>query len=105
MISLKKDGVIMAVSDSMASTFMRAGYTEVVEKSTTSIVVEEELADHDKPIIAEDEQKEELTYTRTIINRMSATELKELAPQYDIEVTEETSGAFLKKELIAKLGL
>lgn len=105
MISLEKDGVIMAVSDSMASAFIRAGYNEVVEKSATSIIVEEELADHDEPISTEDEQKEEVTYTRTIINRMSATELKELAPQYDIEVTEETSGAFLKKELIEKLGL
>lgn len=45
------------------------------------------------------------TYSKTDINRMSADGLKALAPTFGIEVTEETSGAYLKKEIIAKLGL
>lgn len=47
----------------------------------------------------------EKPYTKTDISRMSASDLKELAPKFGIEVTEESTGAKLKEEIIAKLGL
>lgn len=44
-------------------------------------------------------------YSKSEISRMSTADLKELAPTIGIEVTEESTGAKLKEEIIAKLGL
>ena len=44
-------------------------------------------------------------YSKSDISRMSTTDLKTLAPTLGIEVTEESTGAKLKEEIIAKLGL
>ena len=45
------------------------------------------------------------TYSKSDISRMSTADLKTLAPTLGIEVTEESTGAKLKEEIIAKLGL
>ena len=50
-------------------------------------------------------KKEEKQYSRSEISRMSTADLKTLAPTLGIEVTEESTGAKLKEEIIAKLGL
>ena len=50
-------------------------------------------------------KKEEKTYSKSDISRMSTADLKTLAPTLGIEVTEESTGAKLKEEIIAKLGL
>ena len=48
-------------------------------------------------------KKIEKQYNKTIINRMSTAELKDLAKENDIN--DEMTGAELKKALIAKFGL
>lgn len=53
----------------------------------------------------QEEQKQEKQYTKSEISRMSTSDLKTLAPTLGIEVTEESTGAKLKEEIIAKLGL
>lgn len=53
----------------------------------------------------QEEQKQEKQYTKSDISRMSTADLKTLAPTLGIEVTEESTGAKLKEEIIAKLGL
>ena len=44
-------------------------------------------------------------YSKSEISRMKTDDLKALAPTLGIEVTEESTGAKLKEEIIAKLGL
>ena len=51
------------------------------------------------------EQKLEKQYTKSDISRLSTADLKTLAPTLGIEVTEESTGAKLKEEIVAKLGL
>ena len=50
-------------------------------------------------------KEEEKKYSKSDISRMSTADLKTLAPTLGIEVTEESTGAKLKEEIIAKLGL
>ena len=50
-------------------------------------------------------KKEEKQHSRSEISRMSTADLKTLAPTLGIEVTEESTGAKLKEEIIEKLGL
>lgn len=47
----------------------------------------------------------EKTYSKSDISRMSTADLKALAPTLGIEVTEESTGAKLKEEIVAKLGI
>lgn len=49
--------------------------------------------------------KEDKTYTKTEINRMSTFDLKKLAKKKGIKGTEEMTGAELKNVLIEKFGL
>lgn len=44
-------------------------------------------------------------FSKSQISRMNTADLKALAPTLGIEVTEESTGAKLKEEIIAKLGL
>lgn len=60
---------------------------EVVEKDVKSIV------------------EKQPQYTKTEINRMSTSELKEVATSNGVENAEEMTGADLKKVLIEKFGL
>ena len=50
-------------------------------------------------------KEEEKKYSKSDISRMSTADLKTLAPTLGIEVTEESTGAKLKEEIIEKLGL
>lgn len=52
-----------------------------------------------------DEEIEKKTYTKTEINRMSSSELQELANAEGIPNALETSGSKLKSALIAHFGL
>ena len=49
--------------------------------------------------------KKPITYTKTEINRMSTADLQKLATEQGIENAQATSGAELKKILIAKFNL
>ena len=53
----------------------------------------------------QEEQKQEKQYTKSDITHMSTADLKTLAPTLGIEVMMESTGAKLKEEIIAKLGL
>lgn len=48
---------------------------------------------------------EGIAYTKTEINRLSTSELRELAKENDIDNADEITGAELKKMLIEKFGL
>ena len=88
MIKLKRGNLSMEVcTDVQASAFIRHGW--VVEDGNTTQTA----------------KKEEKQYSRSEISRMSTADLKTLAPILGIEVTEESTGAKLKEEIIAKLGL
>lgn len=50
-------------------------------------------------------KEQEKSYSKSDISRMSTADLKTIAPTLGIEVTEESTGAKLKEEIIAKLGL
>ena len=51
------------------------------------------------------DEKEEVSYTKTEINRMSTAELKELATSKGIDGAENMTGGELKRLLIEKFGL
>ena len=50
-------------------------------------------------------ESEEVTYTKTEINRMSTADLRKLAKDKEISGADEMTGAELKKVLIEKFGL
>ena len=88
MIKLKRGNLSMEVcTDVQASAFIRHGW--VLEDDNTT----------------QTHKKEEKQYSRSEISRMSTADLKALAPTLGIEVTDESTGAKLKEEIIAKLGL
>lgn len=51
------------------------------------------------------DEKEEVSYTKTEINRMSTAELKEVAKLNGVEDADDMTGGELKKVLIDKFGL
>ena len=59
-----------------------------------------EVVEDAKPIV-----EKQTDYTKTEINRMSTSELKEVATSNGVENAEEMTGADLKKVLIEKFGL
>ena len=88
MIKLKRGNLSMEVcTDVQASAFIRHGWVLEDENTTQT------------------PKKEEKQYSRSEISRMSSADLKALAPTLGIEVTDESTGAKLKEEIIAKLGL
>lgn len=62
--------------------------------------VEEKTSEDKEP-----EKVAEKKYTKTDINRMSTSDLKELATEKKIENAQDMSGAELKKVLIKELGI
>lgn len=76
--------------------------TEKVGAVENTAPVSDVIQDATSALEATEEPKK---YTRTEINRMSASDLRMIAPQYGIEATEETSGASLKKALIEMIGI
>lgn len=75
----------------------RAG--EEISPAKNAPKEEDDFAKHMNP------PTEEVTYTKTEINRMSTAELKEVAKVNGIESAEDMTGAELKKVLIEKFGL
>ena len=67
--------------------------------------VENKKEDNFAQYMNEPVESEEVTYTKTEINRMSTADLKALAKSKDVEDAETMSGAELKKVLIEKFGL
>ena len=55
--------------------------------------------------IPNEDKKDNVEYFRSDISRMAVADLKELAPKLGIEVTEESTGAKLKEQIIEKLAL
>ena len=85
MIKLSRDNLTMEVcTDVQASAFIKNGW-ELIESA-------QKVSD-------------EKQYSKSEISRMSTADLKTLAPKIGIEVTDESTGAKLKEEIIAKLGL
>ena len=103
MASLTKNGVRFSVRDkNHLSAFLNNGW--VVDDSAKET---ENDSDEAKTDNAEDSYADNATkqYSKSDISRMSTADLKTLAPTLGIEVTEESTGAKLKEEIIAKLGL
>ena len=85
MIKLRLDNLTMEVcTDVQASAFIKNGW-ELIESA-------QKVSD-------------EKQYSKSEISRMSTADLKTLAPTLGVDVTEESTGAKLKEEIIAKLGL
>jgi hypothetical protein len=71
----------------------------------TKLAYELKKEDNFSQYMNEPVESEEVTYTKTEINRMSTADLKALAKSKDVEDAEKMSGAELKKVLIEKFGL
>ena len=103
MALLTKNGVKFSVRDANhLSAFLNNGW--VVDDSAKEAEKDSDEAGTES---WEDKDVEnvEKQYTKSDISRMSTADLKSLAPTLGIEVTEESTGAKLKEEIIAKLGL
>ena len=100
---LTKNGVRFSVRDANhLSAFLNNGwivdnYTREAEKGP-----DDSNSENHEDADAENAGKQ---YTKSDITHMSTSDLKTLAPALGIEVTEESTGAKLKEEIIAKLGL
>ena len=104
MVKLEKDGVIMVVSEDMATLFKKEGYREKAAdvKPVAPVPHVMETKNHDE---VENKKEDQKQYSRSEIMRMSTADLKETATSIGIEVTEESTGKALKEEILAKLGL
>lgn len=86
-----KDGIKMATRDgNQLAAFLNNGWT------VTDIVKKQE---------AEIPEVSAKQYSKSEIQRMNTADLKAVAAEVGIEVTEESTGKALKEELITKLGL
>ena len=100
---LVKNGVKFSVRDANhLSAFLNNGW--VVDDSAKET---ENDSDEVKTDNTEDTDTDNTTkqYSKSEISRMSTADLKALAPTLGIDVTEESTGAKRKEEIIAKLGL
>lgn len=101
MVCFRKDGMTMTVSENAATSFERNGW---VRQPVNGAPACDDVAD-----VVEDDKKEEIpketAYTKTDISRMNLDNLKSLATELGIEVTEESTGNKLKPAIIEKLGL
>lgn len=99
MTEVVKNGIRMAARDgNQLAAFLNNGW-KIVEEKKSTIVVPKNV----ETSIAEGNINKE--YTKSEISRMKTDDLKALAPTLGIEVTEESTGAKLKEEIIVKLGL
>lgn len=103
MAILTKNGVRFSARDANhLSAFLNNGW--VVDDSAKEVVKDPDEAGTENQEDTDVENTEK-QYTKSGISRMNAADLKALAPTLGIEVTEESTGAKLKEEIIAKLGL
>lgn len=78
------------------------------EVPSSASVLENNAIKENKEVVAKVGQpivEKQTQYTKTEINRMSTSELKEVATSNGVENAEEMTGADLKKVLIEKFGL
>ena len=111
MALLVKNGVKFSVRDANhLSAFLNNGWvvddsTKETENDSDEVKTdntEDTDADNTEDTDADNTTKQ---YSKSDITHMSTADLKTLAPTLGIEVTEESTGAKLKEEIIAKLGL
>ena len=103
MALLIKDGVRFSVRDkNHLSAFLNNGWIVSDSATETGKDSDDSNSENHEDADAENAEKQ---YTKSDITHMSTADLKTLAPTLGIEVTEESTGAKLKEEIIAKLGL
>ena len=103
MALLTKNGVRFSVRDANhLSAFLNNGW--IVDNSTREAEKgpDDSNSENHEDADADNAGKQ---YTKSDITHMSTADLKTLSPTLGIEVTEESTGAKLKEEIIAKLGL
>ena len=103
MALLVKNGVRFSVRDANhLSAFLNNGW--IVDNSTREAEKgpDDSNSENHEDADADNAGKQ---YTKSDITHMSTADLKTLAPTLGIEVPEESTGAKLKEEIIAKLGL
>jgi hypothetical protein len=107
MVCYEKDGVTMIVNESMGRIFESCGYQKVENSSAAPLSAEipnNVPEPTDNPVETENKE-DQRKYSRSEITRMSAADLKKLAKNLGIEVTEESTGKALKEQILEKLGL
>lgn len=107
MVCYEKDGVTMIVNESMGRIFESCGYQKVENSSAAPLSAEipnNDPVPTDNPVETENKE-DQRKYSRSEITRMSAADLKKLAKNLGIEVTEESTGKALKEQILEKLGL
>ena len=103
MALLIRDGVRFSVRDkNHLSAFLNNGWVVDDSAKETENDSDEVKTDNTEDTDADNTTKQ---YSKSDISRMSTADLKTLAPTLGIEVTEESTGAKLKEEIVAKLGL
>ena len=103
MASLTKNGVRFSVRDkNHLSAFLNNGWVVDDSAKETEKEPNEAVTELCENTDSDDAEKK---YSKSDISRMSTADLKTLAPTLGIEVTEESTGAKLKEEIIAMLGL
>ena len=103
MALLIKNGARFSVRDkNHLSAFLNNGWAVSDSVMETEKDSDDLNADNHEDADADNAEKQ---YTKSDITHMSVADLKTLAPILGIEVTEESTGAKLKEEIIAKLGL
>lgn len=107
MVCYEKDGVTMIVNESMGRIFESCGYQKVENSSAAPLSAEipnNVPEPTDNPVETENKE-DQRKYSRSEITRMRAADLKKLAKNLGIEVTEESTGKALKEQILEKLGL
>lgn len=107
MVCYEKDGVTMIVNESMGRIFESCGYQKVENSSAAPLSAEipnNVPEPTDNPVETENKE-DQRKYSRSGITRMSVADLKKLAKNLGIEVTEESTGKALKEQILEKLGL
>lgn len=107
MVCYEKDGVTMIVNENMGRIFESCGYQKVENSSAAPLSAEipnNVPEPTDNPVETENKE-DQRKYSRSEITRMSAADLKKLAKNLGIEVTEESTGKALKEQILEKLGL
>lgn len=107
MVCYEKDGVTMIVNESMGRIFESCGYQKVENSSAAPLSAEipnNVPESTDNPVETENKE-DQRKYSRSEITRMSVADLKKLAKNLGIEVTEESTGKALKEQILEKLGL
>ena len=103
MALLIKNGARFSVRDkNHLSAFLNNGWIVSDPATETWKDFDDSNSENNEDADAENQEKK---YTKSDITHMSTADLKTLAPTLGIDVTEESTGAKLKEEIIAKLGL